>query len=580
MRPGIALATVMTATVLWPSLSSAATFEVNTTSDDVDAALDGRCDTDASTAGRQCSLRAALTEANDRGNADLIVFDPAVFDGTLGDAIDLVSGFLGVTRNVTIDAGDCGAGGLHKPCAGIDATDGNSALVIGGDDVSIRGLALYGSGFMGGGIRAFGSDGLQVRNSWFGRRLNGTSSPNGNGIALEVGSGDSGDSDAAVIGGTRARDANVFSGGSAGVVVSGGDRNRILGNLFGVDSSSAALASVTSPISIAGDADTGTPAVGNVVGTKLSRSAAASPECDGGCNAITSGDAGIRLFSAAETARKTTIAGNFIGLRPNGMTALENEFDGVAVAESDGTTIGGGKRERNYITGGRNAWSQQAGSRSLEIRGNVIGMDSTGQARLDPPDGESGANTASFVRSDSEAPTIVADNHYALATNTSGLTVAGERAVVTGNTFGLKVGGGAVPPVSNTRGIVVIGSRNVIGRPGQGNVIGNLEQLNQGMVTVSGSITAPANRNTIEGNRIGVDEAGESTAGHRLRHRRRGRGLAQPGRRHDERVRERHLQRQRSRNLYDRFRRHAGQKRDRAQSRPKQRPGVSVSSVR
>ena len=507
MRPWITLAALI-ATGLWPAVGHAATFEVNTTSDDPDLEADGRCDTDTATAGRQCSFRGALLEANARPNRDRIEFDSAVFDGTLGDAIEADLGFLPVSDNVEIDAGDCGAGPLHQPCAGVDSGDGNSALVIGGDDVSIRGLALYGSGVMGAGIRAFGADRLRVRNSWFGRRLNGTSSINGIGISLEVSGDGSDDIDEARIGGKRAADTNVFGGGSRGVYVEGGDRNRILGNLFGVDAFGNALTPINTPISISGDLDTGEPAVGNVVGTKLSASAAATVQCDGGCNAITNGVDGISLFNGAETARKTTIAGNFIGLRPDGDSALENEFSGMAVAGSDATRIGGSARERNYITGGRNAWSQQADSRSLVVRGNLIGFDSTGHTPLDPPDGESGANTASFVRSVPDAPTIVDGNRYAQAPSTTGLTVAGERAVVTGNVFGIQRGGSALDPVANTRAILVIGSRNVIGEPGDGNVIGNLSWLNQSMLTVSGFGSDPADRNVIQGNLIGVNARG------------------------------------------------------------------------
>lgn len=509
MRLGIT-ATVATGVVLlWPATSEAATFEVNVTNDDVDATIDGRCDTDVSVPGRQCSLRGALAEANDRTNHDRIEFDPSVFDGTLGDVINPVGGFLGVAEEVEIDAGDCGAGGFHQPCAGIDAPDGNNALVLGGDDISIRGLAIYGAGVMSGGVRAFGADRLVVRNTWFGRRLNGTSSPNGIGLTLEVSGDGSDDSDRALIGGKRARDANVFAGGNSGVTVVGGDRNRILGNLFGVDHLGTTLAGILTPIGIVPDTDIDEPAVANAVGAKLSPAAAASPECDGGCNAITNGgQSGISLQSLGETARRTTIAGNFIGLRPDGASALENENSGIFVAGSDGTTIGGGKRERNYITGGQDAWDQRQGSRSLTVKGNLIGFDSTGQSPTDPPDGTGGGD-ASFVHSDADAPSTVSGNHYALAPSTTGLTVAGEGAVVTANTFGLRLDGGALPPPSNTRAVAVPGERAVIGRPGAGNVIANLSWANQNMIQVSGSSPSVGDHNVIEGNRIGIDAGGD-----------------------------------------------------------------------
>jgi hypothetical protein len=510
LRLGTTTAVLAILALASATASDAATFVVNVKNDDVDATIDGRCDTDTSLAGRQCSLRGALAESNNRTDHDRIEFDPTVFDGTLGDAINPVGGFLGVAGQVDIDAGDCGAGGFPKPCAGIDAPDGNSALVVGGDDVSIRGLAIYGAGFGGGGVRAFGADRLRVRNSWFGRRLNGTSSPNGAGsLSLEVSSDGSDDSDDAVIGGRGADDANVFAGGSSGVLVDGGDRNHILGNLFGVDQFGTTLTAISTPVSIAPDTDIDEPAVANTVGTELSPAAAASPECDGGCNAITNaGGDGVGLQRTGEVARDTTIAGNFIGLRPDGESALENEFFGIWVAGSDGTTIGGSKFERNYITGGRQAWRQDAGSKSLLVKGNLIGFDSTGQTPTDPPDGAGGGD-ASFVRSVADAPTTVTGNRYALAPSTTGLVVAGADAVVTSNTFGLQLGGGGLAPAANTRAIAVPGRDAVIGRSGAGNVIANMSWLNQDTIAISGGAPAVGDRNLIQGNLIGVDRGGD-----------------------------------------------------------------------
>ena len=63
LRWSIAVMTVMVA-ALWPSAASAAVFNVNTTTDQADAAQDGVCDASAATAGEQCTLRAAMREAN------------------------------------------------------------------------------------------------------------------------------------------------------------------------------------------------------------------------------------------------------------------------------------------------------------------------------------------------------------------------------------------------------------------------------------------------------------------------------------------------------------------------------------
>ena len=352
-----------------------------------------------------------------------------------------------------------------------------------------------------------------VRGSWFGLRLNGFAEPNGNNIALEVGADES-DTDAARIGGKSARDANVFAGGDNGVVIAGGDRNRILGNLFSVNSLGTPLPSMGSPVGIFGHGPD--PAVGNRIGIRVSRAAARSPECDGGCNAIARGEqSGIALFAGgAIPPRKTKIQGNFIGLEPDGESPLQNEMAGVNLGEADGTTIGGSGGARNVITGGELAVMQQPGSRGLELRSNLIGFDSSGQAPLDPPDGDTGGGSADFatrLESAAEAPTVVSGNRFAFAPDTTALAMFGEGAVVTRNVFGLRRNGGGLPAQPETQAILVAGKRCVIGRPGAGNVIGNTSFSGREAIEVlGGSGVFEGDRNVIEGNRIGVDSDGDA----------------------------------------------------------------------
>ncbi len=58
--------------------------KVNSLADAADTnAGDGKCDTDAGTAGDQCTLRAAIQEANAVAGADTIRFDPVLNLGTI-----------------------------------------------------------------------------------------------------------------------------------------------------------------------------------------------------------------------------------------------------------------------------------------------------------------------------------------------------------------------------------------------------------------------------------------------------------------------------------------------------------------
>lgn len=72
---------------------------VNTTSDESDLVLNGVCDTDAGTAGDQCSLRAAIQETNNAPTNDTITFAPALNGSTitLTSALDAINGNLVIT---------------------------------------------------------------------------------------------------------------------------------------------------------------------------------------------------------------------------------------------------------------------------------------------------------------------------------------------------------------------------------------------------------------------------------------------------------------------------------------------------
>ncbi len=84
---GIATTAVALVALLAPAASGAATFEVNVTSDDVDAMIDGRCDTNASLASGSWSasfdaipaaanLTALQTDATDGSSELALVVAP------------------------------------------------------------------------------------------------------------------------------------------------------------------------------------------------------------------------------------------------------------------------------------------------------------------------------------------------------------------------------------------------------------------------------------------------------------------------------------------------------------------------
>lgn len=135
------------------SLAAAATFNVNTTSDDVDADLnDNVCQTVAG--GGDCSLRAAVQQANATDGTDEIVLPEEIVSlitpGTDEDAA--VTGDLDITESVTIRGAGANAtiinGGLLDRVFDIDPARAGG-LTVAFSDLTVQG----GSSGLGGGIQ-------------------------------------------------------------------------------------------------------------------------------------------------------------------------------------------------------------------------------------------------------------------------------------------------------------------------------------------------------------------------------------------------------------------------------------------
>ena len=131
MRWTIVALTLMAA-VLWPSTASAAVFNVNTTADLADAAQNGVCDADAATPGEQCTLRAAIREANVNTALDQVNVPAGTFP--LGSK-------LAATGNVQIDG--AGARSTAIPGGSIDfggSCSGTTANLCSAElsDVTVR----------------------------------------------------------------------------------------------------------------------------------------------------------------------------------------------------------------------------------------------------------------------------------------------------------------------------------------------------------------------------------------------------------------------------------------------------------
>ena len=325
----LAFALVMAVTVRPAERVQAANFTVNLLTDAADLGdangngafdaleTDGGgtagCDTDAVTAGSQCTLRAAIYEANRNGDtADNITFGSLL--GTIGIATTLPvgaspglgAGPLALADHTTIDGnGNVTVSGGAFSC--FTVTSASNVI----RDLGITGCLLVTQG----GVLITGED--ADSNAVRGNTLVG----NTNGVVIAAGA------DSNTIGGTTAADRNVIRNNVIdGVWITGAGTtaNVIQGNYIGTDSSGVAAA-------------------GNVDGVYDGSSSGNSI-----LNNVISGNSGHGVTLSGSDGN--VVQGNLIGMGADRVTPLGNGGNGVnIVAAADSNLIGGTAAQGNVI---------------------------------------------------------------------------------------------------------------------------------------------------------------------------------------------------------------------------------------
>ncbi len=213
------------------------TFTVTLPSDTHDLDLqDNRCDTSGFFTGDQCTLRAAIEQANATEGADTINF---AISGSGPHTISPISEPLPViTERVTID-------GYTQPGATmntlVQGTNAQPMIELNGDNVSSfdAGLVVRASGSVVRGlvINGFDGDGMLVDEGASAVRVEGNfigTDPSG---TLDLGNGDEGvelrDTSSTTVGGTAPEARNLISGNDFGGVRLEGASNKVQGNLIG-----------------------------------------------------------------------------------------------------------------------------------------------------------------------------------------------------------------------------------------------------------------------------------------------------------------------------------------------------------
>jgi hypothetical protein len=216
---------------------AATTFTVNRTGDASDRDItNARCDTSANR-GNQCTLRAAIEEANDTSGEDTIRFQIGDTDSVKTISPD--SRLPVVTDTVTIDGYtqtgasentlEEGTDAVFKvQLKGSDAGAFETGLRIEAADSTIRGLAIN-RFHVGVNIVGIGGEngGNRVEGNFIGTNAAGTAD-RGNGIiGVSIGTPDN------TVGGTEPARRNLISGNDGDGIVLAGANNTVQGNLIG-----------------------------------------------------------------------------------------------------------------------------------------------------------------------------------------------------------------------------------------------------------------------------------------------------------------------------------------------------------
>ncbi len=368
LAAGLLVAAMMAAGILAASPSHAATtFTVNSTADAPDAfTTSNTCDTDVFTGGDQCSLRAAIQQANATAGADTINFAipgtgvktiavGATGLGTLPTITDPVSisGYtqtgaspntLGTGNNAVLKI-ELSGNGATGTGLGITAVNGVSV---------IKGLAIN---RFGEGIDIFGDTvGNRIEGNYIGTDKSGTKSlPNGDGFfgcsAVLIT-----DSFGNTVGGTTGGARNLISANASDGVGIFGDsqNNKVLGNRIGITANgTGALGNGEAGVLVQG--------FNNLVGDGTSA----------GSNTIAfNGEDGVQVQSGARNAisRNSIFSNAFLGIDLQG--GFEDAQGNTANDPGDVDSGPNGLQNKPLITSAKTSSTKTTITGKLQSRPN------------------------------------------------------------------------------------------------------------------------------------------------------------------------------------------------------------------
>jgi parallel beta-helix repeat protein len=493
-----------------------------------------------------CSLREAITNANNNPGPDTINFNISGCGGVCTLAIDHTA--YGPLPALT--GGDTIIDGTTAPdTIEINCTNSTSAacLRINSANNTIKGLVINRCPWAGVLISGTAADHNQVLGCYIGTDATGESGSGNNGSGVVI----TGGADNNKIGDLG--NGNVISanyGDGVWIYGEGTDDNSVAYNYIGTDKDGEAdLGNDNNGIYISNHADSndiGSIAGGRNVISSNNGDGIRISNADGNCivgnyigtqkdgeNPSGNGGSGVWIFNGAQRnivggsimeernvisgneeygvhidgADNNTVSGNYIGTNKGGGSALGNRYAGVLIANgSTNNTIGGDtEAKKNVISGNGTVdpWDgvEISNSNANTVQGNYIGLGANGDVAV--------ANSDDGVSVSGDG-NVVKDNVISGNTDDGLYIINGPNTQVTGNTIGLHKEGGSPVPNEGCGIRIDSGGGIVIGQAGgdHNTIAGNKEHgifIAPTTGTISGTV--------IMGNYIGTNPSHWSWVG-------------------------------------------------------------------
>ncbi|MCB2178731.1 right-handed parallel beta-helix repeat-containing protein [bacterium] len=454
---------LMLATLLYGVMPAqpayASDFVVNDAGDAEDAELNGTCDISPGDGTPNCTLRAAIMEANYGGGVDVITFSTNM-------TISLSTVLDTIQEAVVIDA---------SSTPGWVTLDGNggtfNGLNIQAGSVTIRNLAFV--DFDGSAINVSGgTGGVVIDHNYIGTPTSGTTDGGVTGYGVRV-------SDSPNVEITD----NLISGNDLGGIY-----------ITGAASDGAVITGNNIGMNLAGDArleDTETSGADGI-----SLSSVTNATIGGSTAALRneiSGNYGDGI-QVVGTSTGTTIDGNYIGVSAVGEESVPNLTSGIRISSASGVSMG--VNQWNLISGNDGPGVVISSSSDITVTGNTIGLDVDGDTLL--------GNVSYGISMTSSSDVTITGNTISGNTGSGIRMAAGTTgAVLTDNRIGIGVTS-AVNLGNTNHGIFIDNSHdNMIG--GTSTSLGNIIAYNGGagiMINNTDTVTYNSYGNTIVSNSI------------------------------------------------------------------------------